>query len=361
MYVHDVGSRLGDQASRAQSRLSSPPGDGARRPGRAGGPCDARDHPWIALPRGRGRRRTTELRRESDLDTAARWQEVRGESLAWRSSHLDSESLVPLDAKTGVYWEARGEGEPLLLFFPFMASHAEIFGEVAGAIKESLLECLTDRYKVLMVDYPSIGRSGVIAPAELTADRVCDDLLAVTDAAGFDRFAFWGYSWGCAAGLQLAARTSRLTAFIGGGWPPLGGPYAEILQACLRKVDNPPPEVMAVLREPAQYAQWISFYRSVLELDEGAVLRRIRCPRLIFAGELGDVVEAGVSIPIASTIRSRRAELEELGWRVAEVSGRGHEVGMEPDVVGPLIRAFLNEALSASVATGAKISGSRSQ
>ena len=103
---------------------------------------------------------------------------------------------------------------------------------------------------------------------------------------------------------------------------------------------------MAVLREPAQYVQWISFYRSVLERDETATLAQIRCPRLIFFGALGDVVEAGISIPIASIVRARRGELEGLGWRVEEIAGHGHAVGMEPDVVGPLVGAFLDEVLS---------------
>jgi pimeloyl-ACP methyl ester carboxylesterase len=55
------------------------------------------------------------------------------------------------------------------------------------------------------------------------------DILAVADAAGVDRFAWFGFSFGSVVGLQLASRTNRLSALVCGGWPPLGGQYAETL------------------------------------------------------------------------------------------------------------------------------------
>src|SRR5215467_8069316 len=66
-------------------------------------------------------------------------------------------------------------------------------------------------------------------PRTLTADAVAADLLAIADAAGADRFAYYGYSWLALAGLQLATRTERLTALAMGGFPPLDGPYAPML------------------------------------------------------------------------------------------------------------------------------------
>ena len=87
---------------------------------------------------------------------------------------------------------------------------------------------LTDRYRVVVIDNSAIDNS----PADIasfTADRVCADILAVADAAGVDRFAWFGFSFGSVVGLQLASRTSRLSALVCGGWPPLGGQYAETL------------------------------------------------------------------------------------------------------------------------------------
>lgn len=48
-------------------------------------------------------------------------------------------------------------------------------------------------------------------PETLTAANVAADLLAIADAAGADRFAYYGYSWLALAGFQLALRTDRLT------------------------------------------------------------------------------------------------------------------------------------------------------
>ncbi|MBK8597831.1 MAG: alpha/beta fold hydrolase [Holophagales bacterium] len=242
-----------------------------------------------------------------------------------------------------IHFEVHGEGVPLFLGFPLMASQGEIFGEEGAAVLRGYLDRLTDRYRVLVADYPSIGRSGSIPTAELTADRVSTDLLRVADAAGFDRFAFWGFSWGGAAGLQLASRTDRLTALVCGGWPPLGGPYAEILRASREAAADPPASATVVLREPAQYAQWVTFYESVLNWPEAEAVARIACPRMAYAGSEGDPT-AGHEVPIsiASTIRDRRGELEAMGWRVTEIPGRDHSVCLDPATVVPLVRDFLD-------------------
>ncbi|HEX4267185.1 MAG TPA: alpha/beta hydrolase [Steroidobacteraceae bacterium] len=256
---------------------------------------------------------------------------------------------MAFDAKTGVHYVLHGPayGVPLLVGLPLMASHVEIFGKDSAAVLQGYLGRLTDRYRVLLLDYPSIGGSRDIPPEELTAERVCADLLGVASAAGFDRFAYWGYSWGGAVGLQLAARTTRLTALVIGGWPALGGTYAQAIVAARAKQPNPDAGARVVLRSPAQYAQWIHFYASVLDWPEAKSVAGIACPRLLFFGEDGDIVEAGIPIPIASTIRAHRRELQALGWQVVEVPGHGHGLTLHPELVVPPIRAFLDSHLSA--------------
>jgi pimeloyl-ACP methyl ester carboxylesterase len=242
-----------------------------------------------------------------------------------------------------IHFEVHGKGVPLFLGFPLMASQGEIFGEEGAAVLRGYLDRLTDRYRVLVADYPSIGRSGSIPTADLTADRVSTDLLRVADAAGFDRFAFWGFSWGGAAGLQLASRTDRLTALVCGGWSPLGGQYVEILRASREAAAEPPASAMVVLREPAQYTQWVTFYESVVDWPEAKAVARITCPRMAYAGSEGDPT-AGHEVPIsiASTIRNRRGELEAMGWCVREIPGRDHSVCLDPATVVPVVREFLD-------------------
>ncbi len=252
---------------------------------------------------------------------------------------------MPLDPASGVFYDVQGQGQPLLLGLPLMASFTALFGADMQPVLDAYLDRLTDRYRVLRVDYPSIGGSRDIAPNELTADRVCADLLAVASAVGFDRFAYWGYSWGAAVGLQLAARTDRLTALVLGGWPPLGAPYEGILQATRLKQDKPEPSSMKVLRSKAQYKQWETYYASMLAWPEAQAVARICTPKMVFFGGDGDLVEAGVPIRIASLIREHRSVLQGQGWQVHELTGQGHGVCMAPELVVPPVRAFLDQVL----------------
>ncbi len=252
---------------------------------------------------------------------------------------------MPLDPASGVHYEVQGQGHPLLITLPLMASHVQIFGEASRSMQGGYLSRLTDRYQVLLVDHPNIGQSRETQPQELTADRVCSDLLSVATAAGFDRFAYWGYSWSGAVGLQLAARTDRLSALVIGGWPPLGAPYAGILQATLAKQANPEPSSMTILRNKAQYTQWEHYYRSMLHWPEAASVAAMACPKMVYFGADGDLIEAGTPIRIASIIREHRATLQSQGWQVLEIAGQGHGVCAIPELVVPPVRSFLDAVL----------------
>lgn len=252
---------------------------------------------------------------------------------------------MPIDARTGVFYALHGQGQPLMITLPLMASFVDIFGTELQPVLDGYLQRLTDRYRVLLLDYPSIGGSRDIAPQDLTADRVCSDLLGVASAAGFDRFAFWGYSWSGAVGLQLATRTDRLSALVIGGWPPLDGPYREILAAARRKLPNPEPSSLKILRSAAQYAQWIAYYESMLDWPERQAVSRIACPRMVYFGANGDLVEAGIEVTIASNIRRQLGTLQAGGWTVQELPGQGHGVCMVPELVVPPVRAFLDSSL----------------
>ncbi|MFO1273333.1 MAG: alpha/beta hydrolase [Rubrivivax sp.] len=257
---------------------------------------------------------------------------------------------MPLDPRTGVFYALHGpaDGVPLMIGLPLFASIEAVLGPEALPVQQAYLAALTDRYRVLLVDYPSIGGSADIAPEALTVERVCRDLLGVAGAAGFDRFACWGYSWGGAMALQLAVRSARVSALVMGGWPPLDAPYAAILAAARLKAPAPEPSSMKVLRNAAQYRQWITCYESLQGWDEAAAVRSLAIPRLLMFGAEGDLVEAGIEVPIASRCRARRAGLQAQGWEVHEVPGQGHGLCMQPGLVLPPVRAFLDRSLPRS-------------
>ena len=106
------------------------------------------------------------------------------------------------------------------------------------------------------MDYPPTGADAVGAVASFDPDHVCADILAVADAAGVDRFAWYGYSWGGVVGLQLAARTNRLSALICGGWPPIGASYRDMASVAQRLAER-------VRSADAQLM--VTFYRALEE------------------------------------------------------------------------------------------------
>jgi pimeloyl-ACP methyl ester carboxylesterase len=239
---------------------------------------------------------------------------------------------------SGVYFDIHGQGYPLVLAYPMMAS--QMPEDPSGQALRGYLERLTDRYRVLVMDYPDqgpdMGRSRRIPPRELTAQRVCADMLAVADAAKFGRFIWWGFSWGGVIGLQLASQSERVAALVCGGWPPLGGQYLDMLKATRTVAANPPPDF------PVFADQYVTFYESVQEWPESESIKRIRCPRMTFAGSEDEVEVGGVIARVAPTIRERRVELEQLGWTVAEIPGRDHSVYLDPGAVVPVVRPFLD-------------------
>jgi pimeloyl-ACP methyl ester carboxylesterase len=252
---------------------------------------------------------------------------------------------MPFEPHTGIYYELHGQGEPLFLGFPIFASHREMFGGRQAGVLHGFLAHLTDRYRVLVADYPSIGKSRSFEPEQLTVNRACEHMLAVADHAGFDRFAWWGYSVGAVVGLHLATDSDRLTALAMGGWSPLGGDYVSMARAAKVHVGNPPEHAKAVLRNDDQYRQWSTFWGSCVDWPEARLVPQIRCPRLAFAGADAVADGGGLVIAYAATLREHRAALESLGWDVRLIEGRGHDVGLDTQVVAPMLRGFLDASL----------------
>ena len=156
----------------------------------------------------------------------------------------------------------------------------------------------------------------------------------MADAAGVDRFAWFGFSFGSVVGLQLASRTSRLSALVCGGWPPLGGQYAETLGYAEEEAAQ------------GRVTPFLTFYRSVREWPEREAVSKFTCPRMAFAGNKDEFVAgAATRIRIGPLLAEHRAELERLGWTVQLIDGFGHELGARPDVVIPILRRFLDPVL----------------
>lgn len=143
---------------------------------------------------------------------------------------------VKLHDGTVVEVEVHGEGPALLLPVnphPIEGEQAEQLRQYGAdpALGKSLIDGLSDTLRVIAFDYEG-NVLNLPKPETLTPDNVAADFLAVADAVGADRFAYYGYSWLAMVGLQLALRTKRLSALAMGGFSPLDGPNSS--SRCIR-------------------------------------------------------------------------------------------------------------------------------
>jgi pimeloyl-ACP methyl ester carboxylesterase len=228
------------------------------------------------------------------------------------------------------------------------------------ALGHSLVRGLSDAFRVVAFDYEGHLLS-TPKPDTLTPVNAVHDLLAVADAVGADRFAYYGYSALAVIGLQLAIRTDRLSSLAIGGFPPLDGPYAEMLQVTTaahemaieaEKSPQPvePPQAgdwssVSVTLSEAQTRQFVTLYGALQDFDDRAAQTRVTCPRLCFVGS-ADEIEYGekwgnIHVSMAGPILKRRAELEALGWTVRVLDGLDHMQAMQATQVLPMLRQWL--------------------
>ncbi len=226
------------------------------------------------------------------------------------------------------------------------------------ALGQSLIRGLSDAFRVVAFDYEGQCQR-IPKPETLTPANVASDLLAVADAAGADRFACYGYSWLAVIGLQLAIRTERLSALIMGGFPPLNGPYKEMLRVTtvtyemargMRAVPSADEsEWSGMSLSEDQTRQFVTLYQALQGFDDRAAQARITCPRLCFVGSKDEIRYdkswGDVLVSLAGPIVRGQEQLQDLGWDVRVLDGLDHIQAMQAGQVLPIIRPWLESAL----------------
>jgi pimeloyl-ACP methyl ester carboxylesterase len=271
--------------------------------------------------------------------------------------------------------EVHGQGPVLLLPVnprPVQGPQAEELRRWGNdpALGRLLIDGLKDAFRVVAFDY----EGQVLAtpkPDTLVPDNLARDFLAVADSAGADRFAWYGYSWLAVGGLQLAIRTDRVSALVMGAWPPIDGPYAEMLRVTTvthRLATQPrgpaapanapagPEELdwssVEVTLSEAQTRQFVTLYLALQGFDDRAAQARLTCPRLCFAGSADEIDYGerwgGVQVRLARPLLERRTELESYGWEVRVLDGLDHTQAMQAAAALPILRPLLTAALATS-------------
>lgn len=288
-----------------------------------------------------------------------------------RARQADLDGYVDRDG-VKVFFESFGEGEPAVLLLPtWQIVHSRVW--------KGQVPFLSRRRRVVTFDGRGSGRSDrPLDPRLCTPRETAADALQVLDAAGVDRAAVVGFSWGGSPALVLAAEHRDRIAgmvFIGVGLPSpegnaasratFGQPFApdpqgwEMYNAAFWKADyraflrfffpqvvNQPhstkqledlhgwglettPEVLAT-------TSWGTFGTpedpSFAFDDAKALMANVRCPSLVIHGT--DDAIAGLG----------RAEenAEALGAEMAVLEGAGHAPHVrEPVKVNLLIDRFV--------------------
>jgi pimeloyl-ACP methyl ester carboxylesterase len=189
-------------------------------------------------------------------------------------------------------------------------------------------------FRLLVIDHRGRGQSSrVQSLAGHARAEYAQDVVAVADAAGAERFAFAGYSMGAAVGYRLAAaypdRVSMLVA-IGGAADPPGEPDDPAPLVAMLEAGGMPALSDAIEEdEGIALPAWLrrSFDETdaaqfVLSLRAWAAegdttwdeLARIECPTVLIAGS-GEA-------PAGSLERMRAAIPG--GAAIARIEGRGH-------------------------------------
>ena len=114
---------------------------------------------------------------------------------------------------TRIAYEQSGAGPALMLLHGGGHSR-QVWHEV------NYVERLQSHFTVIAPDLRGHGESGSPTdPADYTADKMVQDILAVADACGVERFAIWGFSFGGKVGRYVAARSERVARIALMGTP----------------------------------------------------------------------------------------------------------------------------------------------
>jgi pimeloyl-ACP methyl ester carboxylesterase len=209
------------------------------------------------------------------------------------------------------------------------------------------VERLRSFFTVVTLDLRGSGESdGPTDSAAYTLEQMMADVQQVALACELERFSLWGFSFGDALGLHLAARSPSVQrAVIAGSHfgralteealaPAVAQAEAVARARAEGRLDtlglSPASRALAEqLNIPAQLA-----CLRALPTWPPVAAQEIRCPTLVYAGSQDE--------PIASTLEARRAEIEAAGIELRVFANLTHQQELSAiEMVLPLVLAFL--------------------
>jgi pimeloyl-ACP methyl ester carboxylesterase len=178
----------------------------------------------------------------------------------------------------------------------------------------------TERFTVVTASPRGFAASGRLGEdAEYRASDLADDLVAMMEASGFERFSVLGYSFSGAFAAWLAKLTGRVDAVVAGGFP-IAGDYAYLGPEIQRYTEEAraDPEAWAHIDAHFDPRVALAFYGELSELPPDSLVTDLACPLFAFWGEEDQEMGPGGIEQLASVFD--RQGLEHVSF-----PGRDHE------------------------------------
>lgn len=270
-------------------------------------------------------------------------------------------------------------GNPKFKTFMLPVAKESVYGQDAETLKlwgvdpefgKHFIDGLTDKFQILYFDYEG-HRLQHPSPENLTPENIIKDLLTIADKMNINKFSYYGYSWLALVGLQLAIRTDRLESLIMGGFPPIDGPYKEMMvvtnktyEQAMNNHDSPvinqehisPEKIewdnIQIKIDTNQTKQFVTMYENLMEFDDQGIQHKLIIPRLAFSGEKDTIVYGknfgNVVVDIIGILQKNKQKLEHLGWDIEILRGNDmdHTKAMQPITVLSLIKPWLIKNLN---------------
>jgi pimeloyl-ACP methyl ester carboxylesterase len=197
----------------------------------------------------------------------------------------------------------------------------------------------TERFTVITASPRGFARSSRLdAEIPYRVSDLADDLMAVLQAVGFDRFFVLGYSFTGAFAPWLAQLTGKAEAVVSGGFP-IAGDYTFLYPEIQRQSEAAKADPVAWARVDATFDNRaaLAFYRELSELPPDSLVRDLPCPLFAFWGDQDEEMGPGGTEQLASG-------LDRHGLQHVSFAGHDHD-GMlnHIDEAVPSVLAWLDQ------------------
>jgi pimeloyl-ACP methyl ester carboxylesterase len=201
------------------------------------------------------------------------------------------------------------------------------------------LSPFTERFTVITASPRGFASSSRLdADAPYRVRNLADDLIAVVQAVGFDRFFVLGYSFTGAFAPWLAQLTGKADAVVSGGFPIVGD-YAYLYPEVQRQSEAAKSDPAAWARVDATFDNRaaLAFYRELSEPPPDSLVSDLPRPLFVFWGDQDEEMGPGGTEQLASG-------LDRHGLQHVSFPGHDHE-GMLTHIndAVPTVLAWLDQ------------------